>query len=64
MTPYNTVKQPKAKVRGYVFVIDGETGMPRIDDPTTVPDRDWALLSREEKEHSNAQVMSHLRRYD
>lgn len=51
----------KAKVRGYAFVIK-ENGMPRIDDPRSVPQADWDTLSKTQQNYANDNVPEGLRR--
>lgn len=51
----------KIKAYGFVFTKDN---MPRIDNPLTVPTKDWGYLTRDQKEFANKQVPEHLRRYD
>lgn len=58
------MQKPKAaKVKGYIMIFNKDN-MPRIDDPTTVPDQAWQLLTQEQKDYANAQVMEHKRRFD
>ena len=51
----------KAKLRGYAFVIKAN-GMPRIDRPLDVPQKDWDTLTPEQQNYANDQVVVELRR--
>lgn len=55
------VKVGKAKIRGYGFVIKAN-GMPRIDRPLDVPQKDWDTLTLEQKNYANDQVVEELRK--
>lgn len=63
-TPEQQVQVGDSEFKGYGFIICGETGMPKVDDPTSVPDFDWGTLTQEEKDHINAKAPEHLRRSD
>lgn len=56
------VSVKEGKFKGYGFIIDNQTGMPKVDNPLDVPDYDWGTLTKEEKDHVNAGVAEHLRR--
>lgn len=58
------MQAPKSgKIKAYIMIFD-KNNMPRIDDPTTVPDEAWQLLTKEQKDYANAQVREHMRRFD
>jgi len=54
----------RGKVDLYAVVYCQHTGMPKIDNPLSVPDVVWHGLSQREKDHVNNSVLEHLRRYD
>lgn len=51
----------KAKIKGYAFVIKS-TGMPRIDNPSTVPDDAWNTLTKEQQDYANRKVSAVFRK--
>lgn len=60
----NEMKASKAKVKLIGIVFDGDTGMPKIHDPRTIPDHMWKRLTQKQKNFANNSVMEHMRRYD
>lgn len=52
--------KPKAKIKGYAFVMKAN-GMPRIDNPSAVPDSAWNSLTDEQKKYANDQVTNDLK---
>lgn len=55
---------PRNFQQSYGVVRDAKTGMPKVDEPQTVPDVIWKSFTQEEKNHINNSVLEHLRRYD
>lgn len=51
----------KAKLTGYAFVMM-PNGMPRIDNPKSVPQAAWDTLTEEQKVYSNNQVATEFKR--
>lgn len=58
-------RNPKNKdeVRAFCLVRDKQ-GMPKVDEPLSVPSHVWDSFSEIEKKHINAQVAEHFRRFD
>ena len=53
--------KPKARIKGYAFVIKSN-GMPRIENPILVPQDAWDELTTEQKQYANDQVSDDLKR--
>jgi hypothetical protein len=43
----------KGKIKAYAFIID-KNGMPRIDNPLSVPNEAWETLTQTEKDWANS----------
>ncbi len=55
------MQKTKAKISAYVMVYDKD-GMPRIDNPLSVPDTVWDKLPKEHKDWANAQCKPEFKR--
>jgi hypothetical protein len=43
----------KGKIKAYAFIVD-KNGMPRIDNPLSVPNEAWETLTQTEKDWANS----------